>query len=98
MAENQQFDFERSQQLRSKITAEIASLDEALNKVQTKVESVREWWRGGSEEGFIRNFLSTRRDVRRGLDRWLKDYDRLVRDVERAKQEQERALEQALRV
>jgi uncharacterized protein YukE len=98
MSNIQQFDYERARALEGELVSEIESINETLNRIQTtRVETVREWWRGGSEEAFIRNFESTKREVSRGLRQWLEEYKKIMRDVSRTKDDQEKALTRALR-
>jgi len=96
MAANQQFDFGKARELEAKLKNEINSIKETLRQTKFKVESVREWWKGGSEEGFIRNFENTKKDVEKGLERWLDSYQKLIREVAITKEEQDAALKRAL--
>ena len=96
MATIQHFDFGKAKELEAKLKNEINSIKETLNQTKVKVESVREWWKGGSEEGFIRNFENTKKDVEKGLERWLDSYQILIREVAMTKEEQDAALKKAL--
>ncbi|GHU50695.1 hypothetical protein AGMMS49975_02240 [Clostridia bacterium] len=95
-ASNQQFDFSKATELQGKLKNEISSITDTLNKTQTMVEGVREWWKGGSEEAFIKNFENTKKDVIKGLDKWLAEYQKLIKDVAKTKEEQDNALKKAL--
>jgi uncharacterized protein YukE len=93
----QTFDFGRASELRSQIKGKINDIDTTLNQIQTTVEGCREWWKGGSEEGFITNFKNTKTKIRKGLQDWLNEYEKLMKDVEKAKQDSDAALASALK-
>ena len=94
--QTQAFDFGRASDLRNQIKNKINDIDTTLNQISTTVESCREWWKGGSEEGFIKNFDSTKKKIRKGLNDWLNDYEKLMKEVEKAKRESDSALNKAL--
>ncbi|MCL2048455.1 MAG: hypothetical protein FWG87_06980 [Defluviitaleaceae bacterium] len=96
MSAVQQFDFGKATELESKIKNEINAINDTLNKTQTMVETCREWWKGGSEEGFIGNFSKTKKDVSKGLQKWLDEYQKLMKDVARVKKDQDTELKKAL--
>ena len=95
--ENQKFDFEQAKALQQKLKGRIETVDGMLNKMQTTVNGVRAWWKGGSEEGFIRNFETTRKQIRKGLQEWLRDYEKLTKDIATAQRKSEDDLTKALK-
>jgi uncharacterized protein YukE len=97
MATNQQFDFGKANELKGKLKNEITSITETLNKTKTMVEGVREWWKGGSEEEFIRNFDKTKKEVIKGLEKWLDEYQKLIQQVAKVKEEQDKEITKALK-
>jgi uncharacterized protein YukE len=93
-----QFDYDKARELETKLVKEIENIKIALDKVNKLVESCREWWKGGSEEAFIRNFMTTRKDVEKSLQRWLEDYRKLLKEVAKEKELQEKELKDALKI
>ena len=96
MTQYQQFDFGRAADLRGKLRGELSSITDRLNKTQKMVEDVREWWKGGSEELFIRNFEKTKKDVVRGLEKWFEDYQKLLKEAINIKETQDSELRRML--
>jgi len=91
------FDFDKAKALEATLVKEIDSINNTLNGIQTqKVEPVRDWWSGGSEEAFIKNFEKTKKDVSKNLQKWLEEYKKLIQDVAKVKKEQEDAVKKAL--
>ena len=97
MAQTQRFDFDRAADLQSKLKGEISAIIDTLNKTQNMVEGVREWWKGGSEEAFIRNFEKTKKEVIRGLEKWLEENRKFIGEVAKVKEDQDTELRRALR-
>ena len=96
MTQNQQFDFNRAAELRSKLKSELSVVTDRLNKTQRMIEDVREWWKGGSEELFIRNFEKTKKDVVKGLEKWFEDYQKLLKEAAIIKEVQDAELRKVL--
>ena len=97
MAHNQRFDFDRAADLQTKLKGEINAITDRLNKTQNMVEGVREWWKGGSEEAFIKNFEATKREVVKGLEKWFEENRKLISEVAKVKEDQDAELRKAFR-
>lgn len=96
MATTQNFDFDKAAALRTQLKNKIEVIDQSLDDIQNTVNGVREWWTGGSEEGFIKNFTKTKEKIRKGLQEWLKDYENLMKEVEKEKAKADDELKKAL--
>jgi uncharacterized protein YukE len=96
MTQNQQFDFSRADELRGKLKGEITSITGRLNKTQKMIEEVREWWKGGSEELFIKSFEKTKKDIVKGLEKWLEGYQSLLKETAKIKEIQDAELRRVL--
>jgi len=90
------FDEGKAEELKSQLKSEIESIKNVLNSIKQKVEAVRDWWKGGSEEGFIRNFNETQKKIIKQLEEWLKSYQDLMKQTVAAKREVEAAEKAAL--
>ena len=94
--QTQQFDFAQASALESSLRNDVSYMNDALDRIKTTVETCREWWKGGSEQAFIDNFASTKKEIKQGLEKWLQEYAQLIKKVQAAKTEQENALKKAL--
>jgi len=94
---NLEFDFGKAKELEGVFIKEVDTIKTTLDGIQTqKVEPVREWWKGGSEESFIKNFERTKKDVMKSLQKWLEEYKKLIQDVAKVKEQQEKEVQKAL--
>jgi uncharacterized protein YukE len=93
----QSFDFGRAEALRNQIKGKNEDIKTALADVQTKVATSSEWWKGESQEGFVKNFESTKKEVAGHLESWLHEYEVLMQKVEQAKEASDKAIAGALR-
>jgi uncharacterized protein YukE len=96
MGNQLEFDFASSDAFRGQLETSMQTVRDRLQTMEREVEKVREWWKGGSEEGFIRNFSTTRRKIDRKLNEVQREYQRLVTQVRRIKEQEERDMRAAL--
>jgi len=87
---NIKFDEGLAKELGTTVRGKIDELNAELERIKTTVEGCRNWWKGGSEEGFIRNFDTTKKEVSRQLQEWLNEYDKLINAAAAEKVEDER--------
>ena len=92
------FDFQEAKNLETKLGRELEGIKATLDNSKRSVEGVREWWKGGSEEGFIDNFESTKNEVNALLRKWLDGYKQRMQEVARIKRQQDDELRQRLSV
>lgn len=93
----QRFDFNQAESLKNTLQNEANKLSEDLNRMMQKVEGVRNWWQGGSEEAFIENFRNTKEQIVRSLNQVIEDYKMLIEKIKQAKQEAESSIAQQIR-
>ncbi|MDR0570750.1 MAG: hypothetical protein LBG71_05990 [Clostridiales Family XIII bacterium] len=93
---NQRFDFDRAAELQKNLKNEIASVMEALDRARALVEGCRAWWKGGSEDAFIKNFERTSKDAGKTLTKWLEGSAKELGGVAAVKKEQEGDLKKVL--
>ncbi|MDR1687862.1 MAG: hypothetical protein LBS21_04535 [Clostridiales bacterium] len=92
-----EFDFARAKEFQGKLDTTMTSVIGELTKMETKVGGCREWWKGGSEEGFIQNFSKTKKVIEKKLNECAKEYKKLVDEVKKVKEQEERDMQQALK-
>ncbi|GGG02769.1 hypothetical protein [Paenibacillus aceti] len=99
MAANQQkFDFQQAEALKTKLQSEIGKIDADLKRMATMVEGVKSWWSGGSEEAFIANFQTTKTQVSQSLNKWIEEYKVLIGKIAEIKQQSDADLANQLRL
>ena len=91
------FDFQEAKNLEAKLDRELEGIKATLSNSKRSVEGVREWWKGGSEEGFIDNFEKTKNEVTALLQKWLDTYKERVQQVSTIKRQQDDELARQLR-
>lgn len=94
---NQKFDFNEANQLKTTLEREMGKVEADLKQMMTRVEGVRSWWSGGSEEAFIQNFKETKDKIVKSLNECLANYKTLVDQISTAKQESDAALARQLK-
>lgn len=94
----QEFNFNEADTLKTTLKNEIDKIKSDLGRMEKKVESVTNWWKGGSEEAFIGNFKHTKNSVVTGLEQWLSDYQTLIDSIKRNKEESDKFLADQLRI
>jgi uncharacterized protein YukE len=98
MANQQKFDFEKANALKTKLNQEQQKLENDLKGMVRQVEDVRQWWSGGSEEAFINNFKATKEKIVKSLSECIAGYNKLVDQVAKAKQDSDADLARQLNV
>jgi len=91
-----EFDFDRAKNFQGKLDTTMESVIDELNKMEKKVSRCREWWKGGSEEGFISNFSKTKKTIDKKLRDCAKEYKKLVDEVRKNKEQEEKDMKTAL--
>ena len=91
-----EFDFARSDEFKGKLSAAMDEVIAELTKMEQKVARCREWWKGGSEEGFIKSFSKTKKTIDKKLKECAKEYQKLVGEVRKVKEQEERDMKAAL--
>jgi len=91
-----EFDFDRAKDFQGKLDKTMDSVIGELNKMETKVGKCREWWKGGSEEGFIANFSKTKKVIDKKLRDCAKEYKKLVDEVRKNKEQEEKDMKTEL--
>ena len=95
-AKAKKFTVADAQALQRKLTGRIEDINGRLRSTQQKVEGVREWWKGGSEQGFIENFERTKTETETQLRKWLESYNQMMDKVIKVKQETQQELKRKL--
>lgn len=89
MSSNQKFDFGRADQLKNKLQNDVDRIGEELKSMMKDVEGVKEWWSGGSEDAFIRNFRDTKDKINKSLNDVIADYKKLIEQIKNIKKDQD---------
>lgn len=97
MAGVQKFDFGEAERLKNTLKNEAQRLEESLNQTLRRVESVRSWWSGGSEEAFIENFRNTKNKIVQSLNQCIEEYNVLIQKIAEAKRDSDASIAQQLR-
>jgi len=90
------FSIDKAMDLNNQLKSGVNDIERTLKTTQGKVEAVTDWWKGGSEQGFIENFRNTKNDVEKSLQQWLESYQTLMKEVVKAKQAVEQDLKNKL--
>ncbi|GGH11044.1 WXG100 family type VII secretion target [Paenibacillus segetis] len=98
MADQQKFDFNQAEQLKTKLQSEISKIEADLKRMTAQVEGVKSWWSGGSEEAFIGNFTTTKNQVVSSLNKWIEDYKILIGQIADIKRDSDADLASKLRI
>lgn len=93
----QRFDFAEAERLKNTLKQEAQRLEADLRQLMGKVEGVRSWWSGGSEEAFIDHFRRTKDQIVASLNQVIEDYSVLIQKIADAKQQSDASLAQQLR-
>ena len=91
-----EFDFDRAKEFQGKLDTTMDTVIGELTKMEQKVGQCRAWWKGGSEEGFIRSFSNTKKTIDKKLKECAKEYKKLVDQVKKVKEQEERDMKNAL--
>ena len=91
-----EFDFGRAAEFKGKLDSMMQTVIGELTKMETQVGSCRDWWKGGSEEGFIKNFSKTKKTIDTKLKECSKEYQKLVDEVRKVKEQEEKDMKAAL--
>ena len=91
-----EFDFDKAKEFQGKLETTMEAVINELTKMETKVSRCREWWKGGSEEGFIGNFSKTKKVIDKKLKDCAKEYKKLVDEVRKNKEQEEKDMKTAL--
>ncbi|WP_410771625.1 hypothetical protein [Fontibacillus sp. BL9] len=98
MANQQKFDFDQAEGLKTKLQSEIGKIEADLKRMTTMVEGCKSWWSGGSEEAFISNFQTTKAQVVTSLNKWIEDYKTLIGQIADVKRQSDADLASKLRL
>ena len=88
-----EFDKERAKDFQKKLETSMGAVIDELTKMEKKVTQCRSWWKGGSEEGFIKSFSATKKTIDKKLKECAAEYKRLVADVEKILDDHEREMQ-----
>ena len=91
-----QFDFDSAKAFQGKLDTTMEEVISELTKMEKKVEGCREWWKGGSEDGFIKSFANTKKTIDKKLKECAREYKKLVDEVKKVKEQEERDMKAAV--
>lgn len=97
MASNQRFDFNQANNFKSQLEQEGSKIEADLTRMVSKVEGIRAWWSGGSEEAFIENFKQTKTKIVTSLNEVIGNYKTLVDSISTAKSDSDADIARQLR-
>ena len=91
-----EFDFDKSKEFQGKLDTTMGDVIGELTKMEQKVAQCRSWWKGGSEEGFIKSFSNTKKAIDKKLKECAAEYKKLVDQVRKVKEQEERDMKNAI--
>ena len=91
-----QFDEGRAGGLKTDLTNCIGEVNSSLDKMGNEVGNIKDWWKGGSEDGFIDNFNKTKSDIQKALNKCAEEYKQLVDKITQIKKEAEQSIKKQL--
>jgi len=91
-----QFDENRADILKTELGACVGEVNASLDKMGGEVDNIKDWWKGGSEDGFIDNFTKTKSDIQKALNQCADEYKQLVEKIKNIKKESEQNMKRQL--
>ncbi|MDR1687863.1 MAG: hypothetical protein LBS21_04540 [Clostridiales bacterium] len=91
-----QFDEGRADGLKADLGSCIGEVNASLDKMGSEVSNIKDWWKGGSEDGFIENFNKTKSEIQKALNECAAEYQKLVDKIKQIKQEAEKSIKAQL--
>ena len=91
-----QFDEGMADKLKGDLGACIGEVNASLDKMGNDVANIKDWWKGGSEDGFIENFNSTKKEIQTALTKCADEYKQLVEKIKNIKKEAELSIKRQL--
>jgi len=91
-----QFDEDRADVLKLELGACAGEVNASLDKMGNEVKNIKDWWKGGSEDGFIDNFTKTKTDIQKALNQCAEEYKQLVEKIKSIKKESEQNMKKQL--
>ena len=91
-----EFDFNQAKEFQGKLDTTMDTVISELTAMERQVGECRAWWKGGSEEGFIRSFSNTKKTIDKKLKECAKEYKKLVDQVKKVKEQEERDMKSAM--
>ena len=82
--------------LKVELGACIGEVNSSLDKMGNEVGKIKDWWKGGSEDGFISNFNKTKTDIQKALNQCADEYKQLVEKIKNIKKESEQNIKKQL--
>ena len=84
-----EFDEVKAGELQVQLGACIGEVNASLDSMGKEVANIKDWWKGGSEDGFIENFNGTKTDIQKALNQCAEEYKQLVSKVVDIKKQSE---------
>ena len=91
-----QFDVGMADVLKVDLNNCIGEVNASLDKMGAEVANIKDWWKGGSEDGYIEKFNKRKVDIQRILNQCADDYKQLVEKIKSVKQESEMSIKRYL--
>jgi len=91
-----QFDENMADILKADLGVCVGEVNASLDKMGGEVKNIKDWWKGGSEDGFIDNFNKTKSDIQKALNQCAEEYKQLVEKIKNIKKESEQNMKSRL--